>query len=258
MNIRPSDTRYQTLTARAVLSLFALVVLLVNFPADAFAQRSVTRKYPAQKNVRFEMKNISGTITVEAWDKSEIQLTATIYSPAAQFTPEQSEGCIGIDIVRDNRGRMVGDINFKVKVPVNSTVNIETRRGNISINNIHGEMVRARVSTSGDIDLTGIRVNQVIAESGTGNIFFDGELMGGAYTFKSLSGDININIPASSSFSLVANGQPQSINLNSFASPTLSFIGDGRKVYGNVDRGGGPSSSLTVFNQRGSITFIAR
>jgi DUF4097 and DUF4098 domain-containing protein YvlB len=258
MKIRPSDTRYQTLTPRAVLSLFALAILLFNFPADASAQRSVTRKYPAQKNVRFEMKNISGTITVEAWDKNEIQVTATIYSPAAQFTPEQTEGCIGIDIVRDNRGRMVGDINFKVKVPVNSTVNIETKRGNISINNIRGEMVRARVSTSGDIDLTGIHVNQVIAESGTGNIFFDGVLTGGSYTFKSLSGDININIPASSSFSLVANGQPQAINLNSFASPTLSFVGDGRKVYGNVDRGGGPSSSLTVFNQRGSITFIAR
>lgn len=258
MNTRTSDTRYQTLTARAVLSSFALVVLFLCLPADALAQRSFTRKYPAQKNVRFEMKNISGTITVEAWEKNEIQVTATSFSPAAQFTPEQTAGCLGIDVVRDNRGRMVGDINFRVKVPVNSTVNIETRRGNISINNIRGEMVRARVSTSGDIDLTGIRVNQVIAESSEGNILFDGELTGGEYTFKSLSGDINIHIPANSSFSLVANGQSQSIKLNSFASPTLSFIGDGRKVFGKVDRGGGPSSSVVVFNQKGKITFMAQ
>ena len=257
MNIRPPDTCSRTPTARAVLSLFALTVLLFSLSTDAFAQKSVTRKYPAQKNVRIEVKNISGTITVESWNKNEIQVKAEIYSPDANFTPEQSDCCFGIDVVRDNHGRMVGDINFTVKVPVNSSVNIETKRGNISINNIRGEMVRAHISTGGDLDLTGIRVNQVIAENGTGNLVFDGELLpGGSYTFKSLAGDMSIRIPADSSFSLVANGQPQSINLNTFASPGLSFVGDGRKVYGNVGRGEG-RATLTILNQRGTITLLS-
>lgn len=258
MNIRPPDTRYPTLEARAVLSLFVLAVLLVGFAASASAQKTVTKKYPAQRNVRFEMKNISGSISIEAWDKNVIEVSATVYSPAAQFTPEQTEGCVGIDVVRDNRGRAVGDINFRVKVPVNSTVNIETKRGNISISNIRGDMVRAHVSMSGDVELLGLRANQVIAESGIGNIVFDGELTGGTYTFKSLAGDINIRIPYNSSFSLVANGQAQSINLNDFASPELNFVGDGRKVYGNVNRGDGPRSSLIIFNQRGKISFLGR
>lgn len=257
MNIRPPDTRYQTSTMRAVLNIFALALLLVYLSTDALAQRSVTRKYPAQKNVRLEMKNISGTITVEAWDKNEILVTAKIFSPNDSFTPEQTEGRFGIDVLRDNHGRMVGDINFTVKVPVNSTINIETKRGNISINNIHGEMVRAHISTGGDLEMTGIRVNQVIAENGTGNLFFDGELApGGSYTFKSLAGDMTIRIPANSSFSLVANGQPQSINLNSFASPGLSFVGDGRKVYGNVGRSEG-RATLTILNQRGTISLLS-
>src|SRR4051812_9107174 len=258
MNIRPPDTRYSKIKARAVLSLFALVALLTSGAADAFGQRTITKKYPAQQNVRFEMKNISGSITIEAWERNIIEVAATVYSPAAQFTPEQSEGCVGIDVVRDNRGRMVGDINFKVRVPVNSTVNIETKRGNISISNIRGDMVRAHVSTSGDVELVGLRANQVIAESGIGNILFDGELTGGTYTFKSLSGDINIRIPTHSSFNLVANGQAQSIDLNVFASPDLSFVGDGRKVYGNVTRGEGARSSLVIFNQRGRISFMGR
>ena len=258
MNIRLPDTRYPTLKARAVLSLFALAVLLSSFAADALAQRTITRKYPAQRNVRFEMKNISGSITIEAWERNIIEVSATVYSPAAQFTPEQTEGCVGIDVVRDNRGRMVGDINFRVRVPANSTVNIETKRGNISINNIRGDMVRAHVSTSGDVELMGLRANQVIAESGIGNIVFDGELTGGTYTFKSLSGDINIRIPVNSSFSLVANGVEKAISLNDFASPDLSFVGDGRKVYGNVNRGDGPRSSLIIFNQRGKISFLGR
>jgi DUF4097 and DUF4098 domain-containing protein YvlB len=258
MNIRPPDTRYNTPTARAVLSLFALAALFVYLSTDAVAQKNVTRKYPAQRNVRLEVKNISGTITVESWNRNEIQVKAEIFSPDASFTPEQSDCCFGIDVVRDNHGRMVGDINFTVKVPVNSTVNIETKRGNISISNVRGEMVRAHVSTSGDIEMTGIRVNQVIAENGMGDLFFDGDLApGGSYTFKSLSGALSIHIPENSSFSLVANGQPQSINLNSFASPGLSFVGDGRKVYGNVGRGEG-RATLTILNQRGTITLIGR
>ena len=166
MNISPPDTRSKFPQARAVLSIFALALLLLLSGAVALAQRSVTRRYPAQRNVRLEMKNISGSIAIEAWDKNLIEIKAIIYSPAAQFTPEQTEGGLGIDIVRDNHGRMVGDINFQIKVPVNSTVNIETKRGNISINNIHGDMVRAHVSTSGDVELTGLRANEVVAESG--------------------------------------------------------------------------------------------
>jgi DUF4097 and DUF4098 domain-containing protein YvlB len=259
MNKRMPDTRKSSLAARAVLTVVALGVLVNLLSLNAFAQKSITRKYPAQKNVRLEVRNVSGTITVETWEKNEILVTAKLYSPNAQFTPEQTPTCFGIDIVRDNRGRMVGDINFTVKVPVNSNVDIETKRGNISINNVRGGMVRARVSTSGDIELTGIRASEVIAENGVGHMLFDGELVaGGSYTFKSLSGDININIPRNSSFSLVASAPPQSINLNSFASPQLSFVADGRKVYGNVGPGGGRLPSLTVFNQRGKISFIAR
>ncbi|MFS8085266.1 MAG: hypothetical protein ACMG6H_06515, partial [Acidobacteriota bacterium] len=82
------------------------------------------------KNVRLELKNISGTITVETWAREEIKITATMDSPAARFNPQQTEGGLVIDIIGDNRGRNdVGDINFKVQVPSRSSVDLETRRG---------------------------------------------------------------------------------------------------------------------------------
>lgn len=256
MNKRLPDSRRPLLAARAVMTVAALALLILSLPVDAFSQKSFSRKYPARKNVRFEIKNVSGSVTVESWDKDEIMVKAKMDSPAAQFTPEQTSDCLGIDVVRDNRGRMVGTVDFTIKVPVNSTVDIETKRGNISISNIRGSRVRARVSTSGDIDLTGMHVSQVIVENGDGDILFDGELLeGGSYTVKSLAGTISIRIPNSSSFSLVASGQPRSIHLNSFANPALSFVGDGRKVYGNVNGG---RAQLTIFNQRGQVNFITR
>ena len=116
-----------------------------------------------------------------------------------------------------------------IKVPVIRLWNRDETR-HISINNFVANG-RARVSLSGDIELTGIRASEVIAENGVGDTVFDGELVaGGSYVFKSLSGNININIPKNSSFSLVASAQPQSINLNSFASPDLNIVADGRRV----------------------------
>jgi hypothetical protein len=45
------------------------------------------------------------------------------------------------------------------------------------------------------------------------------------------------------------------INLGPFANSGLNFMGDGRKVYGNV---GDARASLVLTNQRGRITFIPR
>ena len=72
----------------------------------------------------------------------------------------------------DNRGRGdVGDINFKLQVPVNSSVDLETRSGNINVANIRSGLVRAHVSTEGDIILTNVVASQVVAQNVMGHIF---------------------------------------------------------------------------------------
>ncbi|HMF57856.1 MAG TPA: hypothetical protein VK619_16050, partial [Pyrinomonadaceae bacterium] len=45
------------------------------------------------------------------------------------------------------------------------------------------------------------------------------------------------------------------IMLGTFSNGSLSFIGEGRKVVGNVGDG---RASLTILNQRGSISFLPR
>jgi hypothetical protein len=100
------------------------------------AQQRISKRYPASKNVRVELRNISGTIEVESWNKDEIRLSATIESPNAHVVPKQIDQNLVIDVMNDNRGRGdVGDVNFKLQVPINSSVDLETRRGNISVAN---------------------------------------------------------------------------------------------------------------------------
>ncbi|HKV35765.1 MAG TPA: DUF4097 family beta strand repeat-containing protein [Pyrinomonadaceae bacterium] len=238
-------------TAGAVLTLISLsTAFAVN------AQQQVSKRYPGGKNVRVELRNISGTIVVEAWNKNEIRLVATIESKNANVSPKQINDCLIVDVMGDNRGRGdVGEINFKLQVPANSSVDVETRVGNINVSNIRSGLVRAHVSSEGDIELTNISATHVVAQNVIGNIFFDGEFSsGGTYEFKSTKGDITIRVPGNSAFRLVAASPTRQIKLNDFWNNGFKTQ-DGRRVVGDVGDG---RSSVSVTNFSGQITFLRK
>lgn len=238
-------------------SLVTIIALLCVSLTTSFAQQRVSKRYPTGKNVRLQLKNVQGTITVESWDRDEIKVSATLESPSAVFTPRLLSDGLSIDVMGDNRGRGdVGDVNFKIQVPVNTSVDVETRRGDIHVSNVRGASVRARVSSEGDIDLTGITATQVVASNTTGDILFDGEFVrGGTYEFQSGHGAINIRIPGDSAFRLVAATASKKIELGHFWNNSFQSLGGGRKYVGDVGDG---RASVSVTNLSGSISFIRR
>lgn len=249
---RPPRARLPRRVAAALLS--ALLLLLP--AAEALAQKRVTNRYPARNNVRLHLNNRSGTITVEAWNRQEIRIAIEMESPSARVAPEVNDDGLFIDVERDNRGRPdVGDVNFRINVPVNSMVDLETKRGNITVRGVEGSMMRAKVTTEGDIELTGIRCSTVTAGNTVGNIIFDAELLhGGTYELHSMRGDISIRVTAASGFRL--SGLGNNINLGPFGSQgRFQFLGERRKVIGCI---GDCGATLNVNNVRGSITFMPR
>lgn len=246
---RPAQTNFLAVGIFLTLISFSAAIA-VN------AQQQVSKRYPGGKNVRVELRNISGTIVVESWNKNEIRLVATIESKKANVSPKQVNDCLIVDVMGDNRGRGdVGDINFKLTVPMNSSVDVETMRGNINVSNIRSGLVRAYVSTEGDIELTNVSASHVVAQNVIGNIFFDGEFSsGGTYEFKSTKGDITIRIPGNSAFRLVAASPTRQIKLNDFWNNGFKTQ-DGRRVVGDVGDG---RSSVSVTNFSGQITFLRK
>jgi hypothetical protein len=237
------------------VTLFLLGALSLS---SVTAQQRLSKRYPAGKNVRIELKNISGTITVESWARDEIKLTAVLESPKVNLAPRQNGDSFTVDVMADNRGRSseVGNINFTLQVPVNSSVDLETMSGQISVTNIRGRLVRAHVSADGDIELSGITASQVFAQNNIGNIFFDGEFAkGGTYRFQSAKGDITIRIPADSAFNLEATNPNKKITLGQFWNKDIRTLSEGRKFMGDVVDG---RSKVVVTNFQGSITFIRR
>src|SRR5437762_2981753 len=231
------------------------LVLIVS--TSAFAQKRVSREFPAGKNVRLELKNLSGTITVETWQRDEIKITALMEAPAVHFNPRQTEAGLVIDIVGDNRGRGdVGDVKFKIQVPARSSVDLETRRGQIAVSNVQGDLVRAHVWTSGDIQLLGVNAARVFASNTMGDIYFDGEFAsGGTYEFKSGQGTITLRLPASCGFRLVATAPAKKISMGQFWHEGMKLQGEGRRIIGDIGDG---RASVTVTTYQGNINFLRR
>lgn len=254
MKLFASDNRQPAKILSAVFSI--LIILAAS--SLALAQQKVSRKYPAGKNVRFELKNVTGTITVETWNRDEIQVTALMDNGKATFNPRMTESGLVIDIVGDNRGRNdVGDMNFKIQLPARSSVDLETRSGQINVRNVQGELVRAHIWTSGDIQLDNINASRVFASNTSGNIFFDGEFTaGGTYEFKSGRGTISLQLPASCGFHLVATSQVKQIAMGPFWDDRkLKLSSEGRRIIGDVGDG---RASVTITNFQGDIKFFRR
>jgi hypothetical protein len=234
------------------------VVFLLCGAGTASAQKKFSRVYPAGQNVRLKLLNRTGTVTVEGWGKAEVSIQASMEAPAANIQPQSLSGEIVVNLVRDNQGRDdVGNVNFLIRVPFYTMVDIETKIGNLSVNNISGGLVRAHISSEGDITLLNIGASNVSAENVIGDIFFDGELQdGGTYRFSSMKGNIGLRIPFNSSFKVVATApSTRDISFYQCAGPDLSLLGDGRRMVGKCGAG---SATLSVTNQRGSIKFYRR
>ena len=243
---------------KLIFSVIGLSLLLAFSTQENSAQKKFSRAYPATKNISLQLTNRSGTVTVEGWEKNEVRISATLEAPAANIVPQNLSGTIVINVVKDNQGRgEVGNVNFTIKVPSSSSVNIETRMGNLTVRDVRGGLVRAHITSEGDITLTNIEASTVAAENVIGDIFFDGVLKsGGSYRFASTRGNINVRIPSNSSFRMVATApSSRNISLGAFSGAGLNFVSDGRRVVGQV---GGGSATLNIVNQRGSIAFIAR
>lgn len=246
------------LNIKTTILILSVVFFFVSFQAEVFGQKRFSKSYPATKNIKLELINRSGTITVEGWNKDEIRIVAVLENSSTNILPQSLSGKILINLKKDNQGKDdVGYANFTIKVPYSSTVDIETMVGNLNVSNVNGGYVRAHITTEGDINLTNISAASVSAENVIGDIFFDGEIQGGGtYRFVSTRGNINLRIPFRSSFRLVATApSTRNISLGAFSNPEMSFVGNGRRVTGRVGDG---SASLIVTNQRGSISFFSR
>jgi len=80
--VMKATSLFRSTSVRRSLPFVVATVIAVCFSSAGFAQQHLSKRYQTGKNVRIELRNISGTIVVESWNKDEIRLSATIESPS--------------------------------------------------------------------------------------------------------------------------------------------------------------------------------
>src|SRR4029079_1825561 len=125
-----------------ILLLLSVVFFFGLVPRTVSAQKKYSHTFPAGREIRIQLMNRTGTVTVEGWDRNEAYIYAYRESPAADIEPQIVGDTISSNLVKDNQGKEVGNVNFTIKVPYYSKVDIETKIGNLSDSNISGALVR--------------------------------------------------------------------------------------------------------------------
>jgi DUF4097 and DUF4098 domain-containing protein YvlB len=206
---------------RAALTLMSIMIV----PAWLAAQTSVDQRRPAAPDGTVEIENMSGSIKVIGWDKSEVQVTGTL-APDAELTFEGGDGHVDIEV--EPKGHAdVGPSDLEVHVPSGSQVEIEGVNLEIEVSGstggVEAETVNGGIRLRGSAHLVSLQsVNGAVDLSGPrGHI--EVEVVNGSITVQDVSGDIEASTVNGE---LTVGGGPfESAALESVAGP-VSFKGD--------------------------------
>lgn len=158
-------------------------------PVSASA-RDVNEKMDADADGNVEIYNTAGSVTVEGWSRSEVEVIGTLGNEVEDFVFERDGKDVLIK-VKAKKGRSGGrgyTSELAIKVPKDSSIDVATVSADIDVSGVFGEL--EATSVSGDIDLEAYTA-EVEAKSVSGDIEVQGDGKESSTELVSVSGDIS-------------------------------------------------------------------
>jgi len=154
--------------------------------------------------------------------------------------------------VKANLGFFSTDsVDLNITVPSTADLQIKTNTGLIDVSGVSGQMLLS--TSTGAIDATNDTLSSSSSlKSNTGEVSFNGSIdtNGGTYLFQADTGEVNVTLPAASSFHLIASTDTGSINSDfpvNIQHPNVT----GASV--NSDVGSSPKAMVTLKVNTGAI-----
>lgn len=192
-----------------VLGWVVVSALSVTINAQSFSKTFTVSPDAGELEVLNQIGAIK--ITAVASPQGKIVINARQVDRDVRINAEQtSEGKVKVEV----KGR--GTTDFEITVPPSTKLDLLTYKGGITVVNLTGR-VRARITTEGNIQFTGLRSTKVEAHSTSGNVSFSGDILpNGEYSLKSFSGRVDATFPANSDFKLSASSFSGVMDLGGF------------------------------------------
>jgi len=236
---------------------FSLCAALLIVAANLFAateERTIHNNFDLNADGMISLKNVHGDITIQVWDKNEVNFRATKRGP--------SQNLDLVDIVIDSRPdhlrveskypRFHKDIDvsvtYELTVPRSASLNeVSNVNGDIEIAGVEGEI---QVSTvNGSMDVSGCK-SVVNAETvnGTINARWSQFPKEGEVSMNTVNGRLKLQLPGNVNADLEASSLNGSIHTDYPITVHSGFLS--HKVEGTIGQGG-PKIELHTIN--GSI-----
>ena len=225
----------------------SILILLILFPTAGLSTESsgrFERSYTTQGPAHLTISNVNGTVRVVAWDKKTISARANA-GPSVAIEDQVLGNDIEITVRRNLR---LGRADFEISAPPDTAITVKNYVGEIELKNMNGHI--GINSIDSNVHLVNINSPAVDVRVTTGDIFFDGELHdGGAYSFQSMKGDLDVTLPSGTPFNLNARALSENINLGSFMN-SLTGSSRGPKGVAGTHLKGGARLTLTSYAGR--------
>jgi hypothetical protein len=184
---------------RNVSALVFLAAALLASTASAKVTEDFERVVPFEAGGSFSIQNVNGSIDIETWNDGSVRIQA-------RKEARTQEDLDAIEIVVDGAGTDVsvrtlyprhrggGQVSYRVSIPANARVAVETVNGAVSVTGIQGR-VRAE-SVNGGLKLESID-GEVEAETTNGSIETRYRRAAeGRHRFETTNGSVRIYLPS--------------------------------------------------------------
>ncbi|MFY9557904.1 MAG: DUF4097 family beta strand repeat-containing protein [Blastocatellia bacterium] len=216
-------------------------------------ESTLTKTFPMTDGARFSIKNVNGSISIEAWDqpKAEVKVIRRGPDRGTQVFFTNSPNSVTFRTgVPSNSGSQ--DIRYEVKLPRDmGRVQLSSTNGSIKLSDVTGQIVAE--TTNGNIELTDVvGVSKVQTTNGKIIAVLE-EAAKDRMEFTAVNGRIDLTVKSNFDANLEATTVHGSIDIDDALGIPVQKEIVGRHANGQIGSGG-PTLKLTTVNGSIKIT----
>jgi len=169
--------------------LMALTLALLVCTA-ANAQQPVNERAAADPDGKVEISNVAGTVTVQGWDRNEVEVTGTLSKEVERLEFKASGKHTLVKVVIPKNSRNIGRTDLTISIPAASRLRVDSVSADILVRGVSGE--QGLETVSGEIN-SEVVTQELDAETVSGDIVVAGQGKVGRLKLTAVSGDIKVS-----------------------------------------------------------------
>ena len=133
----------------------ALTLLVATLPVVALAGTPINKLTAADPAGTVEVSNTSGSVVITAWDRNEVEVTGELGKGAERIDFTKGDKVTRIKVVLPDRTYSAEDTDLIVRVPVASTLSVNTVTADTTVKGVRGPQRLQSVSGNLDTEASG-------------------------------------------------------------------------------------------------------